>query len=122
MQYEGSYGLRIPCYNKNLVNPDSPHECMRGSPWVTDAQLIMGGKISDKGVSLYTFDNFHRVYVSTPHHLPQINNTCPTEGKHPCKLEGLTVSETFYHRLWEADTGMFPHAAVEHKAKMTSRQ
>lgn len=70
MNLEGSYNVKIPCYNKNLVNPTSPKECMKGSPWVDQAQQIMGGDISDKGVSMYTSDNFHRVYVVTPHHLP----------------------------------------------------
>jgi len=84
MEYEGFYGLRVPCYDYNLANPDTPKKCLRGSPWVTDAQKLMTGNIADKGVSFDTFDNFHRVYTVTPHHLPQINNTCPTEGKHPC--------------------------------------
>lgn len=70
MMLEGSYGVKIPCYNKNLVNPTSPNECLKGSPWVTQAQGMMGGTISDVGVDLYTSDNFHRVYVVTPHHLP----------------------------------------------------
>lgn len=122
MLYENSYALKVPCYNKNLVNPNTPKECLRGSQWVTDAQHIMGGKIDDVGVKLNTFDNFHRVYVTTPHHLPQVNNTCPLNGKHPCTLQALTVSETYYDKLWFLDTGMDPHAATEHKAKMLSRQ
>lgn len=122
MQLEGSYNLKIPCYNKNLVNPDSPHECMRGSPWSTQAQLIMAGSTADEHVSMYTFDNFHRVYVTTPHHLPQINNTCPESGPHPCKLEGLTVTELYYHRFSSLDFGTDPQAAIEQKAKLISRQ
>ena len=122
MQLEGSYNLKIPCYNKNLVNPDSPHECMRGSPWVTQAQYVMGGDISDEHVSMFSFDNFHRVYVTTPHHLPQINNTCPESGPHPCKLEGLTVTENYYSRTTSFDIGMDPQAAIEQKAKLLSRQ
>jgi hypothetical protein len=35
MELEGSYNLKIPCYNSLLLNPDTPKECMRGSPWVS---------------------------------------------------------------------------------------
>lgn len=122
MVLEGSYNLKIPCYNKNLVNPDSPKECMRGSPWVSQAQVIMGGSTADEDVTIDTFDNFHRVYVTTPHHLPQVNNTCPEGGPRPCKIEGLTVTENYYHRLSGEDTGLWEQAAVEQKAKMLSRQ
>lgn len=34
----------------------------------------------------------------------------------------MTVSETFYDRLWTVDTGLDAHAATEHKAKMVSRE
>ena len=122
MFLEGSYNIKIPCYNKNLVNPHTPKECMSGSPWVTQSQVRMGGSTADEHVTLDTFDNFHRVYVTTPHHLPQVNNTCPESGKHPCELKGLTVTENYYHRLSELDTGFFEQAAVEQKAKMLSRQ
>jgi len=37
MVLEGNYNLRIPCYNYNLVNPDTPLECVKGSPWVEEA-------------------------------------------------------------------------------------
>lgn len=122
MELEGYYGMRVPCYNKNLVNPSTPKECLKGSPWVSKAQTFMGGKLSDVGVSLDFSDNFHRVYVSTPHHLPQINNTCPLGESKSCSLKGLTVSENFYDRLWSVDIGLAPVAALEHKAKMVSRE
>ena len=122
MELEGSYNLKIPCYNSNLVNPDSPKECMRGSPWASKMQIVMGGSTADEDVDMFTFDNFHRVYVTTPHHLPQVNNTCPEGGPKPCTLEGLTVTENYYHRLSELDTGFYEQAAVEQKAKMLSRQ
>jgi hypothetical protein len=82
----------------------------------------MGGDIAKDGVNLHTIDNNHRVYTVTPHHLPQINNTCSKEGKHPCTLETLTVSENVYDKLYDLDFGTTPHAATEHKAKMVSRQ
>lgn len=37
---EGSYFLKIPCYNESTINPDTPKECMRGSPFVEKAQVI----------------------------------------------------------------------------------
>jgi hypothetical protein len=122
MIMEGSYVLSTPCYNNNLLNPDTPKECARGSPWVIEAQKIMGGDIAKDGVKIHTIDNYHRVFTSTPTHLPQVNNTCPKGGKHPCTLETLTVSENFYDRLYDLDFGTTPHAATEHKAKMLSRQ
>ena len=70
MKLEGSYNMKIPCYNWNLVNPQSGLECMSGSPWVTQSQVRMGGDTSDVGVSLDTYDNFHRVYTTKPHHIP----------------------------------------------------
>lgn len=121
MKMEGFYGLRVPCYDANLVNPTNK-ACMKGSPWVNKAQVFTAGKISDVGVSLDFDDNFHRVYTTTPHHLPQINNTCSMDTPKPCKLKGLTVSESYYDRLWGVDTGMTPNAALEHKAKMVSRE
>jgi hypothetical protein len=36
----------------------------------------MGGNIDDKNTTIYTDDNFHRVYTVNPVHLPQVNNTC----------------------------------------------
>jgi hypothetical protein len=82
----------------------------------------MGGDTTDEKVSIHTFDNFHRVYVTTPHHLPQVNNTCPENGPKPCVLQALSVTENYYNRLNEFDTGYFPHAAEEQKAKILSRQ
>lgn len=32
MTLEGSYALKDPCYDKTLVNQDSP-KCLHGSPW-----------------------------------------------------------------------------------------
>ena len=70
MKLEGSYNMKIPCYNWNLTNPQSGLECMSGSPWVTQSQVRMGGDTSDVNVTLDTYDNFHRVYTTKPHHIP----------------------------------------------------
>jgi hypothetical protein len=118
MKLEGSYQMETPCFSHNLANPDTPKVCLRGSPWVTEMQIIMGGNITDKGVSLNTFDNFHRDMSN----FGQLNNTCPKDGQHPCVIEGLTVSENRMHWLNDLDLGSYPNAALETKAKMTSRQ
>ena len=95
---------------------------MSGSPWVSQSQVRMGGDTSDEHVTLDTFDNFHRVYTTKPHHIPQLNNTCPEGGKHPCQIKGLTVTQNYYHNLEIEDTGFYPNAAQEQKAKLLSKQ
>jgi len=124
MTLEGSYSMKAPCYDKTLVNRHAP-TCMQGAPWSEKAQKIMGGKLSDKGADISTQDNFHRVYTVTPVHLPQINNSCPAhseEGDSTCMLESITVTENFYNRLDQFDTGKTEIAAFEMKAKLMSRQ
>jgi len=69
---EGSYWIRPPCYNISTINPDTPKECVRGSPFVAKAQLIQGGDMSWNKVTLNVFDNNHRCYSVFPHHLPEI--------------------------------------------------
>lgn len=108
LDLEQSYLIHIPCYSANLVNPDKPKECVKGSKWVPTAQLTLGGSTADEKVSFNTFDNFHRMQTTKPHHLPQVNNSCPESGKHPCTLEGLTVSENYYTKFDDLpDTGFF---------------
>uniref|UniRef100_A0A7M5V257 Alpha/beta hydrolase n=1 Tax=Clytia hemisphaerica TaxID=252671 RepID=A0A7M5V257_9CNID len=122
MEIEGSYNLKLPCYNKTLVN-DKRETCMRGSKWVPYAQRIMGGDLTAYNAAIITQDNFHRVYTINPVHLPQINNTCKsasTNGK--CILDSVTVTENYYHRLNSLDTGKYEVGAVEMKAKLMSRQ
>lgn len=120
MELEGSYQMKDPCYNVTLVNEKS-NTCLQGAPWSAQAQKIMGGKISDKNADITTLDNFHRVYTISPVHLPQINNSCPADSNEPCMLESITVTENFYERLMEFDTGKYEIAAIEMKAKLMSR-
>jgi len=63
MRLEGSYHIRRPCYSSNLMNPDTPNECMKGAPWVHTAQAIMGGDLTADHVTIQDTDNFHRVYT-----------------------------------------------------------
>jgi len=121
MQMEGSYHIRVPCYNISTVNPDWPTRCERGNKWVSEAQKLMGGDLG--GVTFDTFDNFHRVYSVLPHHLPQVEDekVCKTRDS-SCHLNGWTVSENYYERLDTFDTGFSAISALETKAKMLSRQ
>lgn len=83
---------------------------------------MMGQKTSDEDVTLSTFDNFHRVYSVHPHHLPEIQDWkfCNESTPKPCTLDSWTVTENYYHRLSEMDTGFFAQAAIEQKSKMLS--
>jgi hypothetical protein len=119
---EGSYHIKIPCYNISTINPDWPTKCERGNKWTTEASYMMAGDIGN--VKLSFFDNFHRVTAMFPHHLPQIEDwkTCkdPTL-KTACTLKGWTVSENYYEKLDQADTGFVPVTAWETKAKLLSK-
>jgi hypothetical protein len=35
MVQEGSYHIRIPCYNISTINPDWPKRCERGNKWTS---------------------------------------------------------------------------------------
>lgn len=115
---EGSYAFKAPCYNSTLSN-DKLATCQQGSQWSQTAQAIMAGDLR-AGVQLETVDNFHRVYTVTPVHLPEVENQCDSQGD--CKLETITVTENIYSNFDQFDTGLFPVAATEMKAKLMSRQ
>jgi hypothetical protein len=119
---EGSYHMKVPCYNISTINPDWPTKCERGNKWTTEASYLMAGDIGN--VKLNFFDNFHRVDSMFPHHLPQIEDwkTCkdPTL-KATCTLKGWTVSENYYEKLDAADSGFVPVTAWETKAKLLSK-
>jgi hypothetical protein len=119
MFLEGSYSLKNACYDSELVNPPNT-QCMHGSEWTKTAQKIMGGDISKLNADITTDDNFHQVYTTTPVHLPTIHNKC--DGVAPCTLDSITVTENFYNRLNQFDTGSTEIGATEMKAKLMSRQ
>lgn len=120
---EGSYHIKIPCYNISTINPDWPKKCERGNKWTTQASYLMAGDLTKDHVTLEFFDNFHRVDSMLPHHLPQIQDWKTCSGKTDCTLKGWTVSENYYEKLDEAiDSGTWPQSAFETKAKMLSRQ
>jgi hypothetical protein len=124
MKEEGSYNLKVPCYNISTINPDWPKQCMKGSPFIAKAQVINGGSTSDEHVIVESSDNFHRCYSVEPHHLPDVtdNKTCGVNDPKPCKINLFTVSEAFYDRLTPFDTGLQANAALEIKAKLLSTQ
>jgi len=70
MIMEGSYYIKIPCYNISTINPDWPDRCERGNKWSTIASKMMAGDYEADNVELDFFDNFHRVDSMFPHHLP----------------------------------------------------
>jgi hypothetical protein len=122
MLLEGFYNFKPACYDSTLVNRDSP-VCLQGSPWIsTVAQKTMGGLIKNDNIEVHTQDNFHRVYTVTPVHLPQTNNTCSGEADSGCTLETITVTENLYNTLDTFDSGFYPIAATEMRAKLLSRQ
>lgn len=122
---EGSYNIKVPCYNISTINPDwQKKQCMKGSPWIEKAQVINGGSTSAEDVIVKSSDNFHRCYSVAPHHLPDVTNnkTCGPNDPKPCEIDVFTVSEAFYNRLSPFDTGETENAALEIKAKLLSTQ
>lgn len=125
MKYEGSYNIKVPCYNISTINPEWQHlQCMKGSPFIERAQVINGGDTSAEDVIVKSSDNFHRCYSVEPHHLPDVTNnkTCGPNDPKPCEIDIFTVSEAFYNRLTPIDIGMSENAALEIKAKLLSTQ
>jgi len=118
MKLEGTYGMKEPCYGHELLNPDDP-SCLKGSPWSIHAQGLMGGDGAHWNADINTIDNFHRVQTITPVHLPEIDNKC--DGKTKCTLQTISVSENIYSILDSFDSGKYPIAASEIKAKLMSR-
>lgn len=106
MHEEGSYKLKIPCYRdeSQIVNPDTPNVCLKGSPWTSVGQKMMAGPIADEGVSISTFDNFH-VVQSSPIKLSELTTTCRGHGTAACTLQGYTVSECNYDAATANDWG-----------------
>ena len=123
MELETTYSMKEPCYTNDLVNPKDK-KCAHGSQWTKTAQKIMGGDISWADADITTDDNFHRVYTMPPWgdvHLPQ-TTSCDQADDAKCTLETISVTENYYNRLEQFDTGKYPIAANEMKAKLLSRQ
>jgi len=122
MKMEGFYGMKEPCYESLLTNPEKL-TCLHGAPWnAENAQRIMAGDLPNKHTTIHTDDNFHRVDSVNPIHLAQYNNTCSAEGREKCTLESISVSQNIYGNLDKLDTGYYPISASEMKTKLISRQ
>ena len=111
--------MKNACYDKELINPPN-NQCMHGSEWTKTAQRIMGGDLPKYNADITTNDNFHQVYTTTPVHLPTILNKC--DGVTPCTLDTITVTENYYARLKQFDTGETEIGATGMKGKLMSRQ
>ena len=125
MEQEQTYSMKPACYKNDLVNPESK-TCGHGSEWTKTAQKMMGGDLSWANADIVTDDNFHQVYTMPPVgnvHLPE-TTSCDksSEDKTKCTLKTISVTENLYDRLDQFDTGKFPIAATEMKAKLLSRQ
>jgi hypothetical protein len=118
MTLEGSYNMRPPCYNSELINPPDP-KCTKGSLWAERAQEIMAGPMPEN-ISIESNDNFHRVYSANPVHLPEISNLCNSTVT--CTVKSISVTENTYAVLDDIDSGYGPVAAIDMKAKLMSRQ
>lgn len=124
MELEGLYTLKEACYTDTTVNPPSV-TCSHGSPWTETAQSIMGGDISWANADIVTDDNFHRVYTCPPFGndaLPSTTTCDDQTANSKCTLESISVTENYYSKLEGFDTGKYPIAALEQKAKLLSRQ
>jgi hypothetical protein len=121
MVLEGYEQLKPPCYNIALINPVNP-TCAHGAPWHNQySQPIMGGTLPGSGSKIVNDDNFHRVYSVHPVHLSEIDSDCDKTST-ACVMKTITVSENIYEIKDKIDTGFYPIAATEMKAKLSSRQ
>ena len=55
-------------------------------------------------------------------HLPETTSCDDSSDKAKCTLKTISVTENYYNRLDQFDTGKYPIAANEMKAKLLSRQ
>jgi len=124
MEQEQTYSMKEACYDNALVNPES-NKCAHGSQWTKTAQKIMGGDLSWADADIVTDDNFHRVFTMPPAgdvHLPETTSCGDQSDDTKCTLNTISVTENYYNRLEQFDTGKYPIAANEMKAKLLSRQ
>ena len=80
---------------------------MKGSPFISKAQVINGGSTSNENVIVESSDNFHRILSIESAHLPGVtdNKKCGENDPKPCRLNIYTVSQAVYALLTPFDTG-----------------
>ena len=77
MPLEGSYALKPPCYDHDLINRTDDPTCGHGSPWNKNyTQMIMGGNFGNPFIKVVNDDNFHIVQTINPVHLPEVDSSC----------------------------------------------
>ena len=125
-ELEGNNNIMPPCdcdlkpNNSLNINyypcPPTPG-CLTGSPWGEYIQQQMGGLDT---IRYNVTSAFHPVEQTTPTNLPYIFENCPAPTN-DCLLTITVVNQNKYDED-PLDTGFFPQAATEIRAKMMSRQ
>lgn len=135
---EGLYALKPPC---NCNNPKKqPYDldrffggwinyypcltpttnCREGSPWAAKMMVKLAG-LEKFGVSVNATSAFHPVKQTRPQtNLPYVFEKCAAPTK-DCHLTVTVVTENKY-KSDPLDTGFYPQAATEQRAKQLSRQ
>lgn len=151
MQLEGSKHLAPPCNSDFPTNPSCgypkwpdkavgpmpgpptplpPRDCTCGSAWMRTAATMMAGldgapPTVARRVSLLTADAFHDVSDVRPFHLPHIFHPPPgaaCDNATTCVINMTTLTMPVYDGRDALDTGLYPTAATELRAKLKSRQ
>ena len=151
MTLEGSKHLNPPCDSDYPTNPTCaypqwpdkslgprkkppsplpPADCTCGSAWMATAAEMMAA-LADRPLptplvsALVSADAAHSVSDVRPFHLPHIfspppGHACNTSAH--CAINLTTLTEPVYDSRDALDTGLYPIAATELRAKMKSRQ
>lgn len=67
---EGSYIMKNPCNNDDMINPTVP-SCLKGSPWIQDMAIpLLIGQLQNELISVVNDDNFHPADEVRHYHHP----------------------------------------------------
>jgi hypothetical protein len=114
-KFFGGWINYYPCL-EGTTTPD----CRHGSPWAGKMQVKLAG-LEQYGINVNVQSAFHPVSQTKPEtNLPYVfeQYTTPTKGNN---LTVTVVTENIYHSD-PLDTGFYPQAAIEMRAKQVSRQ
>ena len=115
---------------KKPPSPLPPADCTCGSAWMATAAEMMAA-LADRPLptplvsALVSADAAHSVSDVRPFHLPHIFNPPPGHACNTsthCAINLTTLTEPVYDSRDALDTGLYPIAATELRAKMKSRQ
>jgi len=122
MIQEGSYIMKPPCNNDDMINPTVPY-CLKGSPWIQEMAIpLLIGQLQNELISVINEDNFHPAEEVHPYHHPELEGTCPLDGTTACEIKHFSVTQNAYNHLSEFDTGRQDISAYEMRVKMKSSQ